>query len=125
MRRITIIFVLLCYCFSSAAAIQLVKIPLLINHFNKHKTLNSQLTFSSFIYQHYVLSDDGDNDDSEDQKLPFKSESNQKSTSDYFPLIKNRQAFNNFCTNKPIATPWNVNVPRFAFDNSVWQPPKQ
>ena len=50
---------------------QLLKIPLLIEHFSGHKK-SSGVSFFQFFQGHY-LTDHNDGDREEDQRLPFKS----------------------------------------------------
>jgi len=53
---------------------QLLKFPLLIQHYLQHKQKDSSLSFLEFVKLHYAAKDHpNDNDDNEDSKLPFKS----------------------------------------------------
>ncbi len=50
---------------------QLVKLPALFSHYIEHRQLDTQLSFVSFIKEHYQS--DVDHSDSKHQNLPFKS----------------------------------------------------
>ena len=61
------------YLLGATELSQLLKIPLLIEHYTEHKLDNGNLSLLSFMYMHYV-GDDGDTtDEQKDQNLPFKS----------------------------------------------------
>ena len=50
---------------------QLLKLPVLVEHYNKHKKLE-HVSFVEFLEEHYAVGHN-DDDQSEDNKLPFKS----------------------------------------------------
>jgi len=53
---------------------QLLKLPLLIAHYFHHRGDDSHITFLSFLKIHYTdKQHPNDNDDREDNELPFKS----------------------------------------------------
>lgn len=64
---------LVIYLFSATELNQLVKVPMLVEHFNEHKTQNTEITFCDFLFMHYCGHDANDNDYDKDMKLPFKS----------------------------------------------------
>jgi len=75
MKRILSILLLSIYLFSTTELIQLLKFPLLIEHYYTHKAKNKQLTILDFLNIHYQgnhLENHPHNKDFEqDQKLPF------------------------------------------------------
>jgi hypothetical protein len=71
-KRAAYIFLAI-YLLGATELNQLLKMPLLIEHYMEHKLDNGSLSLLSFIYMHYV-GDDGDaTDEQKDQNLPFKS----------------------------------------------------
>lgn len=52
---------------------QLLKIPVLLSHFRDHRNENPGLSFIAFLKIHYSDDHPQDNDDREDNELPFKS----------------------------------------------------
>ena len=50
---------------------QIMKFPVLVEHFNKHKQ-SEKVSIIEFLKEHYAA-DHNDDDQSEDNKLPFKS----------------------------------------------------
>lgn len=51
---------------------QLIKVPVLIEHYQEHKLRNGDLTFLDFMFMHYVSDDGVHDDDNRDMQLPFK-----------------------------------------------------
>ena len=61
------------YLLGATELSQLLKMPLLLQHYIEHKGLNQSLSLAKFIYMHYVTDDGDKTDESRDQNLPFKS----------------------------------------------------
>jgi len=76
------------YLLGATELSQLLKIPLLIEHYMEHKLDNGSLSLLSFMYMHYV-GDDGDvTDEQKDQNLPFKSAHFQLQNTVVFSVFK-------------------------------------
>ncbi|MBC9911928.1 hypothetical protein [Chitinophaga varians] len=73
MKKATAIFLLLVYLFGSTDASQLLKFPLLVEHFQKHKQENVHMTLLTFLKLHYVDEQPFDDDYLQDMQLPFKT----------------------------------------------------
>ena len=73
MRFLLPYFLLFIFCLSSTELAEFLKFPLLITHYIEHKNVKHELSFHDFLNDHYSQDDDGDNDQSKDKKLPFKS----------------------------------------------------
>lgn len=73
MKR-TITYLLASLLITSSTEIhQLLKIPSLLRHFRNHKSADSSLSFIGFLKIHYTgKHHPNDNDDKEDNELPFK-----------------------------------------------------
>jgi len=71
-KRITFIILVL-YLFSTTAFREILKLPVLFQHFNEHKQLNHNLSFFGFVYDHYNSVPHTDNDQKRDCQLPFKT----------------------------------------------------
>ena len=52
---------------------QLLKLPVLIVHFQEHRALKKDISLVDFFIDHYVEQIILDNDDQRDQQLPFKT----------------------------------------------------
>ena len=120
---ITILF-LSVYLFSSTELNQLLKLPLLYEHFQEHHQEDNSLSMLDFIVMHYS-SNDVDRTDQDDMRLPFKSPDGCFSAS-MFAYISQPLEFTQkfiFVTKEPIN---NYSYLEFSssYLNSIWQPPK-
>ena len=104
---------------------QLLKFPILVNHFLEHKQKKSTLSFIDFIKEHYSDNINHDNDSDRDMQLPFK-----KCISPFFTFVIIQDKINISVSSvfHGIEKP---NQVFFSFWNpqnnltSIWQPPKQ
>ena len=53
--------------------LQLLKLPVLIEHYNEHKRQNEHLSLWGFLCMHYANGNEKDADYDKDMKLPFKT----------------------------------------------------
>jgi hypothetical protein len=75
-KKLFAISFLFIYLFSTTEFSQLLKMPLLVEHFIEHRKENSHLTLGQFLYMHYSKGDVYDADYTKDMKLPFKTHDN-------------------------------------------------
>ena len=113
------------YLFGATNACQVLKLPLLVTHYLKHKQESPYITLDSFIKMHYIDAQPFDADYAQDMQLPFKS------TPD------------TFCVNTPSIVPvfpklvfgvpkpdpekpviMNDNVPHSLSTSRIFQPPR-
>jgi len=73
MRRWSAILFLFTYILGSTNACQLLKLPLLVSHYIKHKKESPDITLGSFFKMHYIDPQPMDADYNEDMQLPFKT----------------------------------------------------
>ncbi len=73
MRRIIASFFLVTVLFSYTELHQLLKLPVVIEHYREHKALSDDISFLSFLAMHYLHGNVKDADYSRDMQLPFKS----------------------------------------------------
>ena len=126
LRKIISISLLSMYLLCATELHQLLKLPLLMEHFVEHKKENRDLTLWGYLCIHYAHGAVEDADHAKDMKLPFKS--NEGCTD------SNITAFvpNNFASEveKPV-----INEPKCfpshdetfltsSFLSNIWQPPK-
>lgn len=71
-KRITFTILVL-YLFSTTEFREILKLPVLFQHFSEHKQLDQNLSFSGFVYDHYNSVPHTDNDQERDDQLPFKT----------------------------------------------------
>ncbi len=115
------------YLFSSTELAQLLKLPVLVEHYKEHKLQNPTITFWGFLNLHYNNGNKMDDDYDKDMKLPFKTVSDiassfvssvPPSTFSVAPqpdleytIIKQKYSYSS-----------NLLLPMFSA--SIWQPPK-
>jgi hypothetical protein len=73
LKKFIAISLLAIYLVSTTELHQLLKLPILIEHFKEHKAQDNDLSFLDFLSLHYSQEFDHDKTDN---KLPFKSHSN-------------------------------------------------
>src|SRR5574338_1448446 len=73
MKKVAAIFFLSLFTLSTTEAGQLLKLPLLVSHYLKHKTEGRSTNFIGFIKEHYNGNQENDSDSKEDRQLPFKA----------------------------------------------------
>lgn len=73
MRRIFSFLLLCVYMFSMTEMHQLVKAPMLVEHYLEHKEEDKSISLVSFLEMHYLNGFTKDADFEKDMKLPFKS----------------------------------------------------
>jgi hypothetical protein len=106
---------------------QLLKLPVLIEHFVEHKELNPSISFLDFLSMHYTATENHDGDsNSTDTELPFKSHDNcvAMSVSASTPASFESFTFNPlsvFQNNIPIHTEAHF---ASSFLSNIWQPPQ-
>ena len=125
MRRLVYFLVLCCYLFSATEARELLKLPILFEHFAEHKQLDGKLSMWEFLCIHYAHGDVRDADYEKDMKLPFKTSSTHHSDNPLSFFVKtcslptvltftNRTFLNHTPSSKILSNHL----------ESIWQPPK-
>ncbi len=125
MKRFISIIILSSFLFSAIEFKEFSKFSQLIEHFKEHRILNSEVTFSQFIFMHYGLTDDHDGDEEKDAKLPFKNHqdcflSHAQLAIHQTPVITIKSTEENI--KKYFFYP-QVEIPQGSL-TSIWQPPK-
>ena len=126
MKKVTAIFFLSLYLFSSTELKQLVKLPLLFQHYKEHKELDGGISFLQFLRIHYHDATVIDDDYAKDMQLPFKSHDACQNinlnavTATFFPSTIEKPYI-------PSGENHIINNDDFinsVYLSSVWQPPR-
>jgi hypothetical protein len=127
MRKLIVLFFLFLYLFSSTEFSELLKVNVLIEHFAEHKIETKTLSFSQFLYMHYIKHGKDNGDGNKDDKLPFHSDSETVNSFISVPLpcvpfsisfihiLKNDKKVNFYDVDKTITS---------SFLSTIWQPPQ-
>lgn len=126
MRQSIAFILLFLYLFTSTEFSELLKFPLLVEHYKEHQQECPEITFASFVCQHYAHGDVDDADKDQDMKLPYKTIDFTHTVSfTVLPTITSLE-FNEFNAFELLKAPANCYNVLFSSDNfsSIWQPPK-
>lgn len=69
------------YLFATTEASQLLKLPVIIQHFREHRQQNKDISFFEFLDMHYMHGSPKDQDYNRDMQLPFKKTNHHLVTS--------------------------------------------
>lgn len=127
MKKFIALCILSTYLLASSALGEVIKLPILFQHYFEHKSLTAQLSFDQFLIDHYNSIPHTDNDEERDNQLPFKT-LDQNGTSllnMMVPISSNHQlksvinliSIDHFSLYKE-------NFNHSSFSDKVWQPPK-
>lgn len=125
MRRSVIFLMLLAYLCSATELRELLKLPVLLEHFVEHKGRNSSLDFFDFLSVHYLNVEKHGNADAHDDALPFKTHENCHAISMQaaaLPVQKIDLNYPETIIKKDF--PVNKSSDYFAYSVLIWQPPK-
>ena len=73
MRKIVAVILLLLYTFGATDACQLLKLPMLVQHYFTHRQETPGITLTAFLALHYQDTTIIDDDFQQDMQLPFKA----------------------------------------------------
>ena len=125
MKKLISVAILSLYLISATELYQLLKMPLLIEHFIQHREENKSITLFSFLQMHYFDGDKKDADYEQDMKLPFKTHC-ENAHHTYLALIPQKPTV---ADKKAHAEPRTFLIHKEIFLTSsylsgIWQPPK-
>lgn len=126
MRRALSILLLFFYLFSTTELHELVKLPILVEHYYHHSAVNNNESLLTFINEHYFSGDIHDEDYQQDKKLPFKSNDNCVLATTSVPV--NPELFTIvkpiiFSIERNYKVEKNINF-NSNYLSSIWQPPR-
>jgi hypothetical protein len=73
LKRIIAGFLLFTFLFTQTELHQLLKFPMLVEHYLEHRAANRNISVSVFLAMHYLNDSPADKDHDRDMQLPFKS----------------------------------------------------
>ena len=72
-RQLVVGIVASLFMFSSTELHELLRIPMLVSHYNQHSRQDASMSVGDFLQLHYTATHPDDKDDQDDRELPFKS----------------------------------------------------
>jgi hypothetical protein len=127
LKKITASFFLVIYLFTATAFGELLRLPLLVEHYYDHKEENSSTSLVSFLAMHYCSEDGTDKDAREDRQLPFKSLDSVITVS-FISLMPPALTSTIVQPEELVNTSFGVYKPLFLSSQylaAIWQPPRQ
>ncbi len=126
MKKISAILLLSIYLFSATEIHQLLKLPVIFQHFREHQQEDKRITLLQFLAIHYLHGVKKDKDYDRDMKLPFKTSCDSvSSVAPAFVPIAVQLYIDKPLETNPKKKP--VTQDRFSLSSylaSIWQPPK-
>ncbi len=126
MKQLVSIVLLTSFLLGGSLMTELMKMPILVQHYLEHKAENNKLSVEGFLKMHYASKQALNESHNKGGKLPFKT-----CTCHIAILMIHSQVpiFFNFIrptyfTQKSIATPSNCMAYNSSYLNHIWQPPK-
>lgn len=129
MRNMLSIFFLSLYVFSTTELFQLLKLPVLIEHYLEHKALDGTLSISEFMTIHYaedhLANHPHDDDYDQDKRLPFMATSLTLNFVFVSPTIYFLESIKVDQEIPDIKIPYqNDRLAVSTFLSTIWQPPR-
>lgn len=72
MKNVLVYILLLLVAADTTELHELIKLPVLFEHFAEHKQRDNKVSFTDFLSMHYWGDDQNDDDNERDMQLPFK-----------------------------------------------------
>ena len=127
MKNVIAIFFLSIYLFGYTEASQVIKLPLLVKHYIKHKGEDPSITVVSFLKMHYIDQQPFDADYLQDMQLPFKTPGDvfifMTITPTLLPVVP-QLSFNDPIIVQVKYSLLNDQIPLYSFPHNIFQPPK-
>jgi hypothetical protein len=126
LKKLTAILLLTVYLFSTTELHQLLKLPVVFEHFAEHQQKNKNISLLQFLDMHYMHGSPKDKDYSDDMKLPFKTADNCISLVSPVVIPRLAHTLENHVVHIPekeMHIPKDELIPA-AYLSRVWQPPK-
>lgn len=127
MKKSVVILLLSLYLLGTTQLRELLKFPVLIEHFTEHRVISPNIDFWDFLCLHYSKSSDYDKDLDRDMQLPFKTFS-QNYVYDIALLSDDDSEVFLISNIIPVEKKQSLIYEGFIFTSTylsnIWQPPK-
>lgn len=123
MRLIYTYITLITFLIFATPLQQLLKTPTLFRHYLEHKAISPDISFSNFIFMHYVGDDGVPDDENKDMQLPFKQYNTHSSIDIYTIPILNIALENRYIRPIKYLFPQDQNILK-SYTAAVFKPPQ-
>jgi hypothetical protein len=126
LKKFTAILLLTAFLFSTTELHQLLKLPVVFEHFADHRKENKNISFLQFLDMHYMHGSPRDKDYREDMKLPFKTADNCTATVSpvLIPQLAQALAIPVIFSAETKLHIFDAGFNTSSYLSSIWQPPK-
>lgn len=125
MRKAVSISFLFLYLTTFAPFREVLKLPILIEHFIEHRSADRSISFLAFLDMHYMHGSPKDADYDRDMQLPFKIISNVSGVAVVIPSSRIAFEAEHTLRSKEEKCPLiNSSDYSFNYQDMIWQPPK-
>ncbi|WP_442787765.1 hypothetical protein [Flavobacterium suncheonense] len=126
MKKSVVIALLSLYLLGTTPLGELLKFPVLIEHFTEHKKNNPKMNFWDFLCLHYSKNSHHGKDLDRDMQLPFKVLSHNTSDLAFFPAAdaESELPVKNIPAGKKQSLVYTGFIYTSIYLSSIWQPPK-
>lgn len=123
MKKLILIISSVIFIGSSTELHELVRLPALLKHYAQHRSENGNLSLIDFLVIHYSENHPADNDDKDDDQLPFKSKESLTHIDTASPLTREYEDKQVFPPEKSITIQYTEGIPdKMSF--SIFHPPR-
>jgi hypothetical protein len=126
LKKLTAILFFTVYLFSATEAHQLLKLPIIFQHYKEHKEEDKNISFLYFLNMHYMHGSPVDDDYDRDMQLPFKSTGDCLSSASpcFVPSVTDIPVIKAVVITKKknIAAQQSFLIAPYL--SAIWQPPK-
>lgn len=126
MKKSVAIALLSLYLLGTTQLRELLKFPVLIEHFIEHREDSPKMNFWSFITLHYSKNSNHDNDFDRDMQLPFKTLTHNASDLAFIPTleVESDMSLKNIPADNKQSLVYAGFIYTSIYLSTIWQPPK-
>lgn len=124
MKERAAIFLMFIYLLGATNACQVLKLPLLVTHFIKHKKESPHITLGSFFKMHYIDPQPFDADYQQDMQLPFKKTPDTFCRNTPYELSLPKIVLKSPELYSVVQPVLNDDIPHILLTGNIFQPPK-
>jgi hypothetical protein len=126
LKKVFAISLLSVFLLSATEGYQLVKLPLMLEHFREHRQEDKDMTLWAFLCMHYDYAAKPDEDYAKDMTLPFKANDSMinATIADFIPTTHYISPARTLYASSVEFVTFDEQYISSSFLSNIWQPPK-